>query len=229
MANPWLSVALADYEGHMKSAEVRQLEALAELFAEALALRRPESVAILGIAGGNGLEAIDAKVTKRVVGLDVNRGYLEEVRRRYRLVAGFELHCVDLSEPLTGVATVELVHAALVFEHAGMGMCLENAMTLVTRGGALSVVLQLPSETEQAVTPSAFRSMDNLKGHFTLVEPQKLRERVEERGMRMIYETRRALPRGKAFWMGIFEYKRRVHTEETKEERRVRGAEKTDR
>jgi hypothetical protein len=169
MANPWLSVALGDYEGHMKSAEVQQLGALAELFAEALALRRLESVAILGIAGGNGLEAIDAKVTKRVVGLDINAGYLQEVRRRFGHRAGLELHCVDLSEPLAGVVPVELVHAALVFEHAGMGMCLKNAMTLVAQGGALSVVLQLPSETEHAVTPSAFRSIDNLKGCFTLV------------------------------------------------------------
>jgi hypothetical protein len=46
MANPWLSIPLCDYEAHMGSAEVRQLGALSELFAEALRRCRPESAAI---------------------------------------------------------------------------------------------------------------------------------------------------------------------------------------
>jgi len=37
---------------------------------------------------------------------------------------------------------VELVHAALIFEHAGTGRCLENAISLVSPGGHLSVVTQ---------------------------------------------------------------------------------------
>jgi len=37
----WLNVPLADYEGHMKSAEVQQLGALSDLFAQALAFCRP--------------------------------------------------------------------------------------------------------------------------------------------------------------------------------------------
>jgi hypothetical protein len=63
MPNPWFSIPLADYEGHMKSADVQQLDALAELFAEAIAYWRPESIAVLGVAGGNGLDRIDRSVT----------------------------------------------------------------------------------------------------------------------------------------------------------------------
>jgi hypothetical protein len=37
MSNPWLAVPLAEYEQHMNSAEVRQLAALSDLFAEAIA------------------------------------------------------------------------------------------------------------------------------------------------------------------------------------------------
>jgi hypothetical protein len=96
------------------------------------------------------------------------------------------------------------VHAALVFEHAGVGTCLENALSLVATGGALSVVVQLPSETEGAVTASEFASMQNLKAHITMAEPGRLREKLKERGLRMIHEKRRTLPHGKAFWMGIF-------------------------
>jgi hypothetical protein len=31
MSNPWLKIPLADYEGHMRSAEVQQLDALSAL------------------------------------------------------------------------------------------------------------------------------------------------------------------------------------------------------
>lgn len=83
MSNPWLTVPLADYEGHMNSANVQQLDALSELFARALAYCRPSSVAVLGIAGGNGLERIDLDTTKRILGFDINASYLDEVRQRY--------------------------------------------------------------------------------------------------------------------------------------------------
>jgi len=51
MSNPWLNIPLADYEGHMCSPEVQQLDALSELFGVALGRCLPASVAVLGIAG----------------------------------------------------------------------------------------------------------------------------------------------------------------------------------
>jgi hypothetical protein len=98
MSNPWLAVPLSEYEQHMSSAEVQQLGALADLFAEAMGRCRPSSVAVLGIAGGNGLDRIDSRITSRVVGLELNLRYLDAVRERYRHLAGLELYCVNLSE-----------------------------------------------------------------------------------------------------------------------------------
>ena len=77
MSNPWLTIPLADYEGHMKSADVQQLDVLSELFAETLAYCHPVSVAVLGMAGGNGLDRVDGAITRRIVGLDVNPLYLD--------------------------------------------------------------------------------------------------------------------------------------------------------
>lgn len=51
MPNPWLAILLEDYEGHMVSDEVRQLEPLSDLFMRALDLCRPESVATPTCAG----------------------------------------------------------------------------------------------------------------------------------------------------------------------------------
>jgi len=76
MSDPWLNIPLADYEGHMCSPEVQQLDALSELFGVALGRCQPMSVAILGIAGGNGLDRVDPSITKRVVGLDLNPLFL---------------------------------------------------------------------------------------------------------------------------------------------------------
>jgi len=206
MANPWLGIPLADYEGHMKSDAVRQLDALSDLFAEALAISRPASVAVLGIAGGNGLDRIDGNLTRRVVGFDINPSYLEAVKRRYAGIEGLELVCADLSEePISPKAgPVELVHAALVFEHAGVGRCLDNALSLVATRGYLSVVLQLPAESATQVGDSQFASMQNLSAAFTLIDPAWLGATIEARGFRMTHQTRRVLTSGKGFWMGIF-------------------------
>src|SRR5437667_3575240 len=131
MSNPWLCIPLSEYEGHMSSAAVQQFIALSDLFAEALGLCRPGSIAVLGIAGGNGLDRIDASVTKRVVGLDINQSYLDAVRVRSSALGGLELHCVDLATESVALEPLDLVHAAMVFEHAGVGRCLENALALV--------------------------------------------------------------------------------------------------
>jgi hypothetical protein len=204
MSNPWLTVSLADYEGHMRSGEVQQLGVLSDLFAEAVTLCRPASIAVLGIAGGNGLDHIDTTVTKRIVGLDVNPSYLDAVRQRYSLLSGLELYCIDLAEQIIDLQPVQLVHAALVFEHAGTRRCLENALSLVGPGGALSVVLQLPSEIEQGVGTSGFPSIQNLKSHFSFIDPIWLCATLERPKFRLMREMRRSLPAGKEFWMGIF-------------------------
>src|SRR5690349_17888547 len=122
MANPWLSIPLSDYEGHMSAPGVEQLGALSFLFSRALRRVQPRSVAVLGIAGGNGLEHIDASVAS-VVGIDVHAEYLDEARRRYPSLP-LDLHCLDLSSERVRIAPVDLVHAALVFEHAGLGLAL---------------------------------------------------------------------------------------------------------
>jgi hypothetical protein len=204
MPNPWTDIPLADYEGHMSAPQVRQLGALSDLFAEAIALRHPASIAVLGVAGGNGLERIDAKAVRRVLGLDLNPLYLDAVRQRYPDLPGLELHCIDLAEETVHIEPVQLVHAALVFEHAGVARALESATSLVAAGGALSVVLQLPGDAGQEVGRGGFASIQKLASHFSLIDPAALRASLEERSFQLIYETRKALPAAKEFWMGIF-------------------------
>ena len=156
-----------------------------------------------GVAGGNGLERIDCAVTRRIVGLDINPAYLEAVRRRFAVLPGLELHCVDLGAQVVDVVPVRLVHAALIFEHAGTGRCLEHAVRMVGEGGRMSVVLQLQGR-EEDVAPTPYASIQALREGFRLVEPEWLCGNLRERGLRMEREERRELRGGKGFWMGVF-------------------------
>jgi hypothetical protein len=203
-ASAWLDVPLDDYEGHMRAPAVGQLGVLSELFAEALALCRPASAAILGIAGGNGLEAIDPATTTRVVGVDINARYLADTGRRFGTIPGLTLHCLDLSRQRVDLEPVDLVHAALIFEHAGIGRCLENALAMVAPAGRLSVVLQLPGDSTSRVAPTEFASVQKLASDFALVDREGFVALLAERRYEPVRQDTRPLPSGKAFWMGIF-------------------------
>lgn len=204
MSNPWLAIPLEDYEGHMGSAGVQQLSVLAELFKFALDRCRPQSVAVLGVAGGNGLEQIDCATTKRIVGIDINQEYLDRVQQRFGALTGLELHYCDLAARDFALAPVDLVHAALIFEHAGRGVALENALSLVARGGALSVVLQVASEHEQGVAATSYTSMQTLKQDFALIDIGEFQRLLGLKGFRLAAQEQRALPSGKALWLGVF-------------------------
>jgi SAM-dependent methyltransferase len=202
--NPWREIPLADYEAHMQSDTVGQATALSELFGRVLELRKPASVAVLGVAGGNGLERIDNNTTHRVVGLDLNPHYIAAVRERFAQIAGLELHEVNLAEEAITLEPVELVHAALVFEHAGLGLCLDNALALMAEEGALSVVVQLPSTQSQVVGSSGVASIGKLSSHFKLIDPAVLTRTLAEHGLQLIHENTYPVPAGKQLWLGVF-------------------------
>lgn len=204
MSNPWSTIPLADYELHMTAPSVQQAAILSDLFAEANAFCGPTSIAILGIAGGNGLDRINPAITKRIVGIDLNKGYLDAVRERYSDLPGLELHQLDLSATNVDLEAVDLVHAALIFEHAGINACLENATRLVAENGTLAVVLQLPSQTENAVGSTAPQTIQRLSSHFQFVDPAVLIDRLEKANFRHVRQTTRPAASGKALWMGLF-------------------------
>jgi hypothetical protein len=130
---------------------------------------------------------------------------LEAVRNRFQAKMPLILHCLDLAMEVVPEAPVDLVHAALIFEHAGTETCLDSAVSLVAPDGYLSTVLQLPpSNANPNVAPSQYTAMQTLSEHFRLVEPDNLRQTMKLRGFELQYETRRALRAGKGLWLGIF-------------------------
>lgn len=204
MSSPWLSVPLEDYEAHMSSNDVQQLTALAELFHRSLKRCVPESLAVLGVAGGNGLESIDCTITKRIVGVDINQAFLDVVQQRFGSLPGLELHRCDLARCDLNLSPVALVHAALIFEHAGLGRPLANALSLVAPGGKFSVVLQLPSQNGQAVACTGYASIQSLKNDFRLIDVDDFQRLLAKHGFHLLEQDRCPVPAGKALWLGMF-------------------------
>ena len=97
-----------------------------------------------------------------------------------------------------------LVHAALIFEHVGLGVALENALSLVAPKGALSVVLQIPGRDEQAVASTSYTSMQKLTQDLALIDISEFQCLLGQKGFRLVEEENRSWPAGKALWLGVF-------------------------
>jgi hypothetical protein len=207
VGNPWLSIPAADYEGHMGAAGVGQLAPLAEIFAQVYAAVRPASVAVLGCATGNGLEAIDPALTPRIVGVDVNPEYLAVARRRHaRLGAALDLRCADLLACDLGAGAFALVHAALIFEHLEPAALAARIAGWLAPGGTCAAVLQLARGTGAAagVSPTKFTSLRALSGTMRLLAPDELRRSFAPHGLTESRAWEVPLPGDKAFHVGFF-------------------------
>ena len=182
MRNPWLDVPLADYEAHMALPQVGQAQLLRELLGAVLDECAPRSVAVLGCAGGNGLEQAVARGLERVVGIDLNPDYVASARARFTQVPSVELEVRNLETDSLGIAPVELVYAGLLFEHVDPAQVLDRVLPLLAPAGTLVAVLQLPSAAVDTITPSPFMSLKSLAAVMHLVPPERLRELAVERG-----------------------------------------------
>jgi hypothetical protein len=96
------------------------------------------------------------------------------------------------------------VHSALIFEHVGLGLALENAVSLVAPGGHLSVVLQAPSEDDQGVTSTAYTSMQTLKQDFALIDIREFQRLLGKKGFQLVEQDNRTSAAGKTLWLGVF-------------------------
>lgn len=200
MPNPWLEIPPDDYLGHMASPEVGQHQALNRILRDVLMRVRPGSVLALGCSTGNGLEHTDPSVTARVVGVDVNPVYLARLRQRFpRPAFTLETHSADLAAYEFEPGAFDLVHAALVFEYVEWPRLLGRVAPALRAAGVLSVVLQVPSSSSPAVTPTAFTSLRSLESIFRFIVPDVLVAEAAARGLAVESRRTEPLPSGKAF------------------------------
>jgi hypothetical protein len=142
--NVWNTIPLEDYELHMQHETVGQLQVLSNLTKKYLEKLSPEIVMFLGIAGGNGLEHIDNKVTSQVFGIDINQNYLDETGKRFKdQIPNLNLVNIDIATRTTEKLTkANLIWAALIFEYVETYTCFEFINSNILENGYLVVTIQ---------------------------------------------------------------------------------------
>ena len=184
---------------------IGQARMLADEFELLIERESPGSVAIVGCAGGNGLERIAPGKVRRVVAVDINPRYVEETGRRHAgRLAGLELICADVQSAELRFEPVDLVYAALIFEYVDAAWTLATLQRNCKAGGTLAILLQLHDRGQQAVSPSPYRSLSSLAPVLRLVSPPELASKAAAAGF-VAAESRTIAPdSGKRFQLQTF-------------------------
>jgi ubiquinone/menaquinone biosynthesis C-methylase UbiE len=205
MKNPWLTIPLNDYEGHMAMPDVGQAKMLANEFAELLKTYAPASTAIIGCAGGNGFDEAAIAGVGRVVGLDINPSYIADAEARYAdRVKGLELYCADVEGDMPQIQPVHMVYGALVFEYVDIEKALRNLREICLPDAILAALLQLPKEGAASVSPSPYVRLKELSSIMRLVPSDELHKVAEGAGFRCLSQKLITLESGKQFSLLLF-------------------------
>ena len=206
LSSPWLTIPLEDYEAHMALPAVGQAQMLAEQLAILIERRAPASVAVMGCAGGNGLEQFESTCVQRVVAVDINPKYIAVSRIRYaNRLANLDLRCADVESPGLQFEPVELIYAALIFEYTNIVATLATLKRNLRPGGTLAVILQLAHPQQHAITQSDYRTLNALSSAFKLVVPADLRAHASRFGFEFVNSSGIDLASRKQFLLQTFE------------------------
>lgn len=162
---------------------VGQLQALNRLMKEQLSYAPAETVMILGVARGNGLEHIDPAVVKAVYGVDVNGHYLSACKERYPRLSGmFQPIQTDLETEGLVLPQVQLLIADLLVEYIGCPRF--RTVVEMAKPGRVSCVIQQEAEKEDGfVTRSPYqRAFDGLEHIHHTITVQELSDCLETIG-----------------------------------------------
>ncbi|MFA5805241.1 MAG: class I SAM-dependent methyltransferase [Melioribacteraceae bacterium] len=204
--NPWLEISAEDYEGHMSSPNVAQLQMLNKIFADVLNEFQPKSIAVLGCTTGNGFEHLIGKNIERIIGVDINHEYLAICKTRFeKSLPQLELICADLNEAEFPNSSFDLIHAALVFEYVEVELLLSKISCWLRQNGILSIVLQLPSEESAPVSETPYQSLKLLSPVMKLIEPEEFREEARKYKLKETRNYKMKLKSGKSFSIILFQ------------------------
>ena len=206
MRHPWLEIPITDYEAHMALPSVGQAQLLCTALQRTVTQFQPRSLAVFGVAGGNGLEFVERAIVHRVVALDFNPDYLALCSRRHAAsFAEFEPVLHDLSQGPPVITPVECIFAGLVLEY----LCVESfsgyLASLLTPGGRFAALLQLPSPALPEVSATPFTSLTRLESAFSFVHPVSLHDSLSAHGFLRIAADRYDLDSGKSFYYASYQ------------------------
>lgn len=200
MSHPWEKIDLKTYETHMSSTDVFQLQTLDTITEQQLTDYYPSTIAILGVAGGNGLDKVNFEITKKVYCIDVNRKYLDVCKSRYaHLLEILEFVCCDLSKSGTVLPFSELHICNLIIEYIGEEKFAKLIHNSIDNVNIISCVIQKNNEVGfVSPTNQAFEFQPIMSIHNDIDE-EKLTKVLCDINFNCIKETCYELPNGKRF------------------------------
>lgn len=189
----------------MAAPEVGQAGMIGDVLGRLVTDLGPASLALLGCAGGNGLERVSPNVTSRVVAIDINPAYCMETERRFgRRFERLDVHAGDLLDPRIDFEPVDLVYAALVLEYVSPEALLLRSGRWLREAGRVATVIQLPAESVDAVTPTGFHTLRALSAVLRHVPPADVRRAAEQAGLTLERSERVHSTGGKTFEAQVF-------------------------
>lgn len=200
MCNPWEKIDLNIYEIHMASEKVLQLQTLNYITKQQLNDYDHTNTAILGIAGGNGLENIDLTTTKKVYGIDINREYLDMCRKRYpELYNILELICCDLNNINTVLPHSNILICNLIVEYLGVYKFTELIKNNRENINIVSCVIQKNNNNSFVSRSGLSYAFDPLMSIHNDINKNELINSFINAGFHCIKSLVYPLPNGKEF------------------------------
>lgn len=192
MSNPWNEIPLSDYEAHMGSASIMQMQAINGMMKVQLESFPVTEAMILGIAGGNGIEHIDDKKYRKIYGVDVNEKYLMKAEKRYGDCDGIlkYLH-KDLLTEYAKLPCSELVIANLIIEYIGYNVFKKVIMQV--KPIYVSCAIQVNGESKEFISNSVYASVFN--------GLEKIHHEIDEKHLMKTMQEIKYQPKDKAEWV----------------------------
>ncbi len=197
MKNPWNKIALSDYESHMGLSSVLQLQTMNSEMQAQINCYPADTIMVLGIAGGNGLEYIEAGKHATVFGVDVNRSYLDSCVKRYPELEGVFIPIqADLTKPDVQLPQADLVVANLLIEYIGYG-AFQNVLGMV-KPQYVSCMIQINKDDGFVSDSPYLHVFDCLNAVHHQLSEKDLTNALHHRDYIQLYCVERSLPNGKA-------------------------------
>ena len=164
-SNAWHFIKPNDYDAHMSHPNVAQTQMLNKIIKEQFELlpkkqRSNSCVAILGITNGNGLEHVIPCEMAKVIGIDINKSFLDECRVRYKNIEKrLYLLQLDLTENISKsvgiLSECNLIIANLLIKHIHLDNFIRIVAGLPKKSQIISCVIQINPDG-MAVSKSGF-------------------------------------------------------------------------
>lgn len=204
MSNPWEEISLHEYESHMSLESIMQLQTMNKIMLNQLYHYSVSTVMILGIAGGNGLNHIDVSRIKKVYGVDINKDYLHDCIKRYpKLKNIFQPILCNLLDDNIVLPKAELVIANLFIEYVGYEKFKQALQCVCPR--YVSIIIQINNDNNFVSNSPYSHTFDCLEEVHQQIDRDELIKSMREIQYSHVYESKTALPNGRALLRIDFE------------------------